>query len=287
MGGAEDAGAALKARLRFGGITIRSLLLDLIMSSSNKPKNKPIFTERFWDRPEPKPKGSDTPDQIFAAVGVALSQWELVDEQLANLFIAFTCEPNTGAYTRHAVGRSYGSIISTAGRRTAIAAAGEVYFPTWMRENEAEKDGLKHVLNAARWAAKLRDDVAHGVCHENIEVVTSTNDIVTKEEKFGSYLMPPEYNTGRTYTYDRKYNHLMDAWKAQYCYNHDDLKEINAKFIELIVAIHEYRILLEPYLERARSTFPIGGARVGSISMKDELDRAMKAHPLPTPEPGS
>lgn len=238
-----------------------------------KPEIKAIFTERYWSRPEPKPKGSDTPDQIFAAVGLALSQWELVDEQLANLFFAFACEPSTGAYTKHAIGRAYGSIISTAGRRTAIAAAGEVYFPKWMRDNDAEKDGLKHILNAAGWAAKLRDDVAHGICHENIEVVTSTNSVVTKEEKFGSYLMPPEYNTGRTYAHDRTYNHLMDAWKAQYCYNQNDLQEINAKFVELVVAVHAYRILLEPYLDRARLTFPIGGARVGSVNMTDELAR--------------
>jgi hypothetical protein len=256
------------------------------MSPSTKPEIKPVLTKPYWERPEPKRKGSDTPDQIFAAVGVALSQWELVDEQLANLFIAFTCEPNTGAYTKHAVGRAYGSIISTAGRRTAIAAAGEVYFPAWMRENEAEKNGLKDILNAAQWAAKLRDDVAHGVCHENIEVVSSADNVVVREEKFGSFLMPPGYNTGRTYTYDRQYKHVMDAWKAQYCYDHDNLKEINAKFIELAVAVTSYRISLEPYLERVRATFPLGGARVGSIHMRDELDKAMKAYP-PAPESDS
>src|SRR5947208_13024631 len=143
------------------------------MAPNPKPEKPPIFTEQFWKRPDPQPKGADSADSLYEAVGRALSQWEGVDQELANLFIEFTCEPATGEMTKHAIRRAYGSIISTAGRREAIRVAAEVYFPTWIRENETEKASLTDILNAAGWAAKLRDDIAHGVVIENITVVTT------------------------------------------------------------------------------------------------------------------
>lgn len=234
------------------------------MSPSKKSEPRPptIFQQAYWDRPKPSQLGAQESRLLYQAVGEALSQWEHVDQELANLFIVFTCEPQTADITKHAIRRAYGSIISTAGRREAINVAAEVYFPKWMTENQAEKDGLKDVLNAAQWAAKLRDDIAHGVGVEDIEVVTreEPGSKIIKEERFGSYLMPPEYNTGRTFAHDKTYDHLSDAWKARYCFNNGDIDAIKWKFWYLKRAVIEYLELVTPYVERVRATVPIKGS---------------------------
>jgi hypothetical protein len=231
-----------------------------------KPKlEKPvIFTEQFWRRPAPQPMGDDDPKLVYQAVGEALSQWEQVDQRLADLFLAFTCEASADDMTKRAIRRAYGSIISTAGRREAIRAAAEIYFvpvvaagievrdPALPERKDVEA-GLVDICKAAGWAAKLRDDIAHGAVREDMEVVTRRNDEIIKEEKFGSFLMPPEYNTGRTHAHLQEYSHLSAAYKARYCYNSSDISVIKMKFHELLIAIGAYMTLVGEYIEKMRA----------------------------------
>jgi hypothetical protein len=178
-----------------------------------KPKlEKPvIFTEQFWRRPAPQPMGDDDPKLVYQAVGEALSQWEQVDQRLADLFLAFTCEASADDMTKRAIRRAYGSIISTAGRREAIRAAAEIYFvpvvaagievrdPALPERKDVEA-GLVDICKAAGWAAKLRDDIAHGAVREDMEVVTRRNDEIIKEEKFGSFVSIRSRPRGRLAT---------------------------------------------------------------------------------------
>ena len=60
------------------------------------PKIQSIFPKGFWDRPSARSKGNSDPDEIAQAVGYALSNWEQVDQQMANIFIAMT-----GCRVRH------------------------------------------------------------------------------------------------------------------------------------------------------------------------------------------
>jgi hypothetical protein len=229
---------------------------------TSNPEKPAVFTQQYWKRPDPQPKGDDKAQTIYQAVGEALSQWEYVDQRLADLFLAFTSDASTDDTTKRAIRRAYGSIISTNGRRLAIRTAAEVYFgppaklvglvvPHPPEAKDIEK-GLVNILNAAQWAAKLRDDIAHGLVREDMEVVTKQDDKIIKEEQCGSFLMPPEYNTDRTYAHDQEYTHLSAAYKARYCYNSGDIDGIKWKFYELLAAITRYLDSLAGYLEKVR-----------------------------------
>src|SRR5258706_16307581 len=122
-------------------------------------ENPEIFKDSFWARPLPRAKGAVDCKLLYQAVGEALSQWEHVDQRLANLFAIFACTPDTDAYTRHAVTRAYGSIIGTANRRSTIEAAAEAYFPEWIKNGEPIRKELTRILNAAGLAAKRRDEI--------------------------------------------------------------------------------------------------------------------------------
>jgi hypothetical protein len=229
---------------------------------TSKPKKPAIFTEEYWKRPDPQPKGDDKAQTIYQAVGEALSQWEYVDQRLADLFLAFTSDASTDDTTKRAIRRAYGSIISTSGRRLAIRTAAEVYFGPPAKVIGLEvpplpdakhvEEGLIKILNTAQWASKLRDDIAHGLVREDMEVVTRQNDKIIKEEQFGSFLMPPEHNTDRTYAHDQEYTHLSAAYKARYCYNSGNINGIKLKFYELLDAITSYLDALTGYLQKTR-----------------------------------
>jgi hypothetical protein len=231
-------------------------------SVTSKPEKPAIFTKKYWKRPDPQPKGDDKAQTIYQAVGEALSQWEYVDQRLADLFLAFTSDASADDTTKRAIRRAYGSIISTAGRRAAIRAASEIYFgpPTKViglefrlpPEAEDVENGLVSILSAAQWASRLRDDIAHGLVREDMEIVTRRDDEIIKEEQFGSFLMPPEYNTERTHAHPKEYTHLADAYMARYCYNSSDINDIKLKFYALVGAITSYLDTLTGYIERAR-----------------------------------
>jgi hypothetical protein len=213
-----------------------------------------IFGKRYWDRPEPKAKGASEPKVIYQAVGEALSQWETVDQDLSDLFLVFVSEPDSSKFTVHALRRAYGSIISTAGRRTTIRMAADVYFPPWRTNNKDELDGLKNILKVGSWAAELRDDLAHGVGVENIERRIRENGPETLQTgQFGSFLMPPEYNSGRTLTHSQDGDHPADIWKARYCYNDDDINNIKWKFYHFGVEIRKYAEFVTPYVKTMRT----------------------------------
>jgi hypothetical protein len=212
-------------------------------------------------------------------VGEALSQWENVDQRLADLFAVFACTPDTDAYTRHAVTRAYGSIIGTANRRATIEAAAEAYFPEWIEDREPIRKELTRILNAAGLAAKRRDDIAHGHGVENVEhrSTKQPSGEVIFEEQLGSFLMPPEYNTGRTHAYEPKTDHFSRFWRARYCYSDEDLIELKMKFWRLEVAIGDYVQVVTPYVFKARTTFPLDPYSVGDVEVMDELAKQLNA----------
>ena len=212
------------------------------MAPKSKPEKLPIFTEQFWKRPAPQSKGDDDPKLLYRAIGEALSQWEHVDQRLADLFLAFTSERSSDDAVKRAIRRAYGSIISTAGRREAIRVAAEIHcvpLTIWhgamllsspdLPDAKEIEGKLLDILNAAQWASKLRDDIAHGLVMEGIERVTRRDDKIIKEEEFGSFLMPPEYNTGRTLPHhdsSPEEKHLAASFRARYCYKSTDINVI-------------------------------------------------------------
>jgi hypothetical protein len=202
-----------------------------------------VFKKDYWDRPAISPKGDDAPQTLHEAVGYALSNWEEADQEMADLFLIFTCEAGTqevGRQVRNAVQRAYGSIISNSGRRSALEAAAEVYFQPWW-DNKPVKQSLVGVLNAIGWASQRRDDIAHGIVSPFIRgVVRDLSGRIIKEEDFGCFLMPPEYKTDRTHAYIQDVAHPSGAMKARYCFTSKDIRQFGFQFLALRAAIQHY-----------------------------------------------
>jgi hypothetical protein len=199
------------------------------MSSKAKPPSKyPVFEKAYWDRPPSRMKGDAEPSPIYTAIGCASSSWERAEQALADLFVVLASAHHAAA-TYNAVRRAYGSIHGNAGRRVAVRAAAETYFsPYW--ENKAVRQPLIDVINAFEWASPRRDDIVHGIVWGNITV---------DRDPYGSFLMPPEYNTGRTFASIEEEG-ALGFLRAHYRYIGEDINKFASKFMELQRAVVEY-----------------------------------------------
>ncbi len=120
-----------------------------------------VFVEKTWKQPTVNPlmRGDDGVDPIYAAVGAALSRWETVEINLAQLFIVL-CQPQSSIIGTK-FERAFGSVESSASRRGMIRAVAEVYFDSLPSETSQRKE-LQKVLQAVQWASRRRDEIAHG-----------------------------------------------------------------------------------------------------------------------------
>jgi hypothetical protein len=126
--------------------------------------------------------GAATQDELYIAIGAALSAWELVEEGLAEIFALFVGSPEAGPGPGHDPAiRAFGSVLTFKGRQEMVCAAKEAFF------YRAPKDPLvKHFgdLNEeAGGFAGRRNDIAHG----RVQIVHGK----------GFYLFPGLYNTSK------------------------------------------------------------------------------------------
>ena len=219
------------------------------MAPRPKPEKNPVFTERFWDRPIPQDRGDASGDLIAQAVGYALSHWEQADQALADLFVRVT--EISGPITISAVRRAYGSIESNTGRRNAVLAAGEIYFGAYWN-NKHIKQSLVDIINAVQWGSKRRDDIAHGIIWGLITVAGVG---------YGAFLMPPEYNTGRTHASVVDEPDPLRFTKTKYRYTSKDIWSVAEKFMILRKTINDYNNLIR----REDGRFPALEAALESV----------------------
>lgn len=171
----------------------------------------------FFDAPTTRNKGDASPQAIHLAVGEALDVWEQVEQTFAGLFYTF-CDGS------HAAVRAYGSIMSGGGRGEALDAASVIYFAA--RDNDSDdRSCLSHLLNKFKSAGGLRNKIAHGTVIR-FEVDT---------RRFGVFLVPPGYNTGKTHAF-RPAGTEADplAWTGtKYRYTSEDIREMRNRFMTL------------------------------------------------------
>lgn len=193
----------------------------------NHPLRNPILNESYWRRPEARKHGDRSSPALYQAVGRALSNWERADQEMASLFMVLVgCDDPV---TSTAVRRAYGSIESNVGRRNAILAAAEIYFRKhW--HIKSIRTSIVEVLEGVSFASKRRDDIAHGIVIDGIRVDGAD---------YGVFLMPPEYNTGRTHAFI-DLNDPLGFMRARYRYVADDIESISKKFEKLREVIRNY-----------------------------------------------
>jgi hypothetical protein len=217
--------------------------MGIIMGTDAITPKNPIFGSEYWERPVARKKGDQKPDDLYRAVGWALSQWERADETLAGLFSALTeCaqDPVSGTTVR----RAYGAIESNSGRRKAVEAVAEVFFGNYWDEKPV-RQSLKEIIDAVGRASRIRDDIAHGIVQANL---------VIDGEDYGAFHMPPPYNTGRSHAFSQKEDGALAFLRAKYRYTARDIISFGRKFIKLEGTIHAYLISI---IRKTDGTVPL------------------------------
>jgi len=102
-------------------------------------------------------EGDPSPIVIHSAVGKALTDWERLDRNLADIFSLLVA----GYVPNLAASRAYGSVLSVRGRIEMIQAAGAAVFAD--KPNKVLRLRLKELLEEAEGFAARRNDIAHGI----------------------------------------------------------------------------------------------------------------------------
>jgi hypothetical protein len=204
--------------------------MRIIMGTDASTPKTPIFGSEYWERPVPSKKGDQNPDDIYRAVGWALSQWEKTDQELAGLFSVMSDVEDW--FVVEGVRRAYGAIESNSGRRKAVEAVAEVFFGNYWDE-KLVRQSLMDIIQAVQRASRIRDDIAHGIVR---------TDLIIDNEDYGSFHMPPRYNTGRSYAFKQKEDGPLAFLRAKYRYTANDIVLFGRKFTELGDTIHAYLI---------------------------------------------
>ena len=132
------------------------------MSPGKKPRVKkppPPPTPkapRPWDVPPYPIRGDAQAETTYAAVGHALSCWEIFERILSLIFASIVGgrEDNLPAL------RAYGAIATFRGRAEMIGAAAEAYFAAY--PNPGGEELIKKLLSDAINFSNRRNEIAHG-----------------------------------------------------------------------------------------------------------------------------
>lgn len=126
----------------------------------------------------PTRSGPDNPQEIYVAVGYALTMWESLEEELSELFLTYLGTINPAA------SRAYGSIVSGQGR---VGMLKEVIESVYGISLPDVADLHIRAMTKIAALAGRRNEIAHGI------VANPT----VNGENFGFCLLPPSYNSSK------------------------------------------------------------------------------------------
>lgn len=155
-----------------------------------KPKKKPYHKIIHEELPILS-KGGSNPDELAAAVGYALTQWELIDEFLAMTFGSLVQSRGSSAEA------AYGMISAFGQRCGMIRAAAKKSLPRGSRLLIE----LNAVLADLENLSGKRNNIAHGIISRNM--VGGGGDKRPRNKLVGYFLTPPRYNTKKALTDER------------------------------------------------------------------------------------
>jgi hypothetical protein len=163
-------------------------------------------------------RGAKTEDEIHLAVGATLSEWEGVEEGLAEVFALFIGAPEAGPASGHQPAiRAYGSINSFQNRLGMVAAAAQGFFHK-AKADDLTSEQFSQLAKEANGFAARRNDIAHG----------RAQFIPQK----GYYLLPGLYSSGKN---------PVDQ-PAIYAYNATQIHRYREQFRSLSEKLTDYAI---------------------------------------------
>jgi hypothetical protein len=168
-----------------------------------------------WSLPRLQ-SGDGDADQVYTAVGRALSQWEELETLLGELFATFVESRSTAA------ARAYGTMASAQARFDLLDSAAEIYFA-----ERAGQDDYRNIIKIIRLASPCRNNVAHGVVREYAAYGTDGG---------GNYLVSPEYNSRRNEPFSEFESNSIDPFhfaRHKYAYTAAQITMLRDRFIAL------------------------------------------------------
>ncbi len=180
----------------------------------------------FWKTGNGKMLGDDSPDNLWRAVGMALTSYEHLEEELAQLF-QFFIESNSKAAVK-----AYGV---SSGRHNLLMEASQAFFD---RRNGyiIDINEFKNILKHYSHAASFRNEVAHGIVRS-----FRLDDADTVGKWF---LVAPSYNSRKTRS-STDYTHStykLDEVASTYRYNAESVEKCALKCRELQKRVHFFFI---------------------------------------------
>ena len=166
-----------------------------------------------WDVQAPAGHGDQQEETLYAAVGRALSRWEELEEDLADLFAGFVGAKQRVHDSNNPACRAYGSIPNFSTRADMLNAAADAFFANIDRP--ALKANYKEVIKQCRGFAARRNEIAHGTRSLN--------------SSLGNLLVPAYYNS-RKYAGDDN---------PAYSYSSKEINYYAGMFAELIGLVRQ------------------------------------------------
>jgi hypothetical protein len=176
-----------------------------------------------WDPPPLPERGDATEDITFAAVGRALTGWEIFEQSFALLFAVIL-----GAQPSYAAMRAYGSVLTFRGRSEMVKQAAEAHFQQFPNRDVLAQ--LRQLLKDANNYSPRRNEIAHGFVRPYAE----TNANLVGE---GFVLCPSDYATNKTeitfLTMGMSFGRPFRFIKPRYAYSSVEIDALGQRFREL------------------------------------------------------
>lgn len=181
-----------------------------------------------WDIPPFPEQGDDEADWIYRAVGQAMTKWEEVEVELAELYTELIEKPAELQSIR-----DYGEPFSFSQRADKLEQAARRYFAT--HPNQAHEAAFDDMLCQVRGWANRRNDIAHGVVQQ-ADFQPRFRDQYMREGKQRYCLFPAFYMHRK---HDKDY-------RPTYCYTCNELEDFSAHFFQARIKAQDVRHLISP-----------------------------------------
>jgi hypothetical protein len=182
-----------------------------------------------WDVPDRPLAGDANVEDIYRAVGGALTSWEFVEESVAEIFAVLT--GSVAELDKAPALRAYVAVLSFRARREMVEAAAKAFFHNY--PNDTLSKELETLLNVAGGWSGRRNDIAHGRTAAPFRNLS------------GFVLLPGQYNTRKQKVGEN----------PSYCYSAEQIKRFEIHFDSLYDDLRTYATRLDQWhreLLRAR-----------------------------------
>ena len=138
------------------------------------PPGVPLLTLDDFNVPLLAKKGDEEAGDLYQAVGIAMTHWELLEIELAGLFACLIQSQSIAAH------RALGAIASNVARLEVIDATGKIA----LKKHDPQLTDLKERIKVIRKAAARRNEITHGTVSHYSEAGGT----------IGCVLIPPMHN---------------------------------------------------------------------------------------------